>query len=250
MRGRLVAADSALQYAVAQTTPGWRGADVTLAELAERRGDHAEAARRASALVGAVRERRGGMDGGRPRRCGSRVSPAVARQCRRRCEARSPRSTPRTRPIRPISTRGCAPGELFLDEVQRARREVVVRRGAAQVAERRARAARAEPRRGVLRRRAVHCPARAARSPPIRRSSTRGWRRRALHLEAESYDSAATAARARARGGLVVDAGVVAARRDRVARAATRRSSVRRSRRRSGSTRGRPSSTPSSRKRR
>jgi tetratricopeptide (TPR) repeat protein len=51
MRGRLVAADSALQYAVAQKTPGWRGADVTLAELAENRGDHAEATRRATALV-------------------------------------------------------------------------------------------------------------------------------------------------------------------------------------------------------
>ena len=51
MRGRLVAADSALQYAVAQKTPGWRGADVMLAELAENRGDHAEATRRATALV-------------------------------------------------------------------------------------------------------------------------------------------------------------------------------------------------------
>ena len=51
MRGRLVAADSALQYAVAHTTPGWRGADVTLAELADNRGDHAEATRRATALV-------------------------------------------------------------------------------------------------------------------------------------------------------------------------------------------------------
>jgi tetratricopeptide (TPR) repeat protein len=51
MRGRLVAADSALQYAVANKTPGWRGADVTLAELADRRGDHAEATRRATALV-------------------------------------------------------------------------------------------------------------------------------------------------------------------------------------------------------
>jgi tetratricopeptide (TPR) repeat protein len=51
MRGRLVAADSALQYAVAQKTPGWRGASVTLAELAENRGDHAEATRRATALV-------------------------------------------------------------------------------------------------------------------------------------------------------------------------------------------------------
>jgi len=43
LRGRLAAADSALQYAVAHKTPGWRGADVTLAELAENRGDHAEA---------------------------------------------------------------------------------------------------------------------------------------------------------------------------------------------------------------
>jgi tetratricopeptide (TPR) repeat protein len=51
MRGRLAAADSALQYAVANTTPGWRRADVTLAELADRRGDHAEATRRASAIV-------------------------------------------------------------------------------------------------------------------------------------------------------------------------------------------------------
>jgi hypothetical protein len=51
MRGRLVAADSALQYAVAHKTPGWRGADATLAELAETHGDHAEATRRATALV-------------------------------------------------------------------------------------------------------------------------------------------------------------------------------------------------------
>ncbi|MBW8768297.1 MAG: tetratricopeptide repeat protein, partial [Gemmatimonadetes bacterium] len=51
MRGRLVAADSALQYAVANKTAGWRGADVALAELAERRGDHSEATRRANALV-------------------------------------------------------------------------------------------------------------------------------------------------------------------------------------------------------
>jgi tetratricopeptide (TPR) repeat protein len=51
MRGRLAAADSALQYAVAQKTPGWRGAEATLAELADDRGDHAEATRRATALV-------------------------------------------------------------------------------------------------------------------------------------------------------------------------------------------------------
>jgi tetratricopeptide (TPR) repeat protein len=51
MRGRLAAADSALRYAVANKTAGWRGAEATLAELADDRGDHAEATRRATALV-------------------------------------------------------------------------------------------------------------------------------------------------------------------------------------------------------
>ncbi|HKH90911.1 MAG TPA: tetratricopeptide repeat protein, partial [Gemmatimonadaceae bacterium] len=53
MRGRLAAADSALQDAVARQATGWRSAAVTLAELAERRGDHVDALRRASALTSA-----------------------------------------------------------------------------------------------------------------------------------------------------------------------------------------------------
>ena len=53
LRGRLAAADSALQDAVSRQAPGWRSAAVTLAELAERRGDHADATRRASALTSA-----------------------------------------------------------------------------------------------------------------------------------------------------------------------------------------------------
>ncbi|MDB4883332.1 MAG: hypothetical protein JWL95_2098 [Gemmatimonadetes bacterium] len=51
LRGRLAEADSALQDAVARQAPGWRAATVTLAELAERRGDHAEAARRAATIT-------------------------------------------------------------------------------------------------------------------------------------------------------------------------------------------------------
>jgi cellulose synthase operon protein C len=51
LRGRLVAADSALKDAVARQAPGWRSAAVTLAELAEGRGDPADAERRAQALT-------------------------------------------------------------------------------------------------------------------------------------------------------------------------------------------------------
>ena len=53
LRGRLAAADSALQDAEARQAPGWRSAAATLAELAERRGDHADATRRAQALTAA-----------------------------------------------------------------------------------------------------------------------------------------------------------------------------------------------------
>ena len=53
LRGRLAAADSALRDAVARQAPDWRVAAVTLAELAERRGDHAEATRQAQALTSA-----------------------------------------------------------------------------------------------------------------------------------------------------------------------------------------------------
>jgi len=53
LRGRLAAADSALQDAVSRQAPGWRSAAVTLAELAEQRGDHADATRRARALTAA-----------------------------------------------------------------------------------------------------------------------------------------------------------------------------------------------------
>ena len=53
LRGRLAAADSALQDAVARQAPGWRSAAATLAELADRRGDHADATRRAQALTAA-----------------------------------------------------------------------------------------------------------------------------------------------------------------------------------------------------
>ena len=56
LRGRLVAADSALQGAVARQAAGWRSAAVTLAELAERRGDHADAERRARALTSAYEQ--------------------------------------------------------------------------------------------------------------------------------------------------------------------------------------------------
>lgn len=51
MRGRLAAADSALTDAVSRQAPGWRSASVTLAELADRRGDHTGATRRAAELV-------------------------------------------------------------------------------------------------------------------------------------------------------------------------------------------------------
>ncbi len=53
LRGRLAAADSALRDAVTRQAPDWRTAAVTLAELAERRGDHAEATRQAQALTSA-----------------------------------------------------------------------------------------------------------------------------------------------------------------------------------------------------
>ena len=53
MRGRLAAADSALTDALTRQATGWRSASVTLAELADRRGDHADATRRASQLVSA-----------------------------------------------------------------------------------------------------------------------------------------------------------------------------------------------------
>jgi cytochrome c-type biogenesis protein CcmH/NrfG len=56
LRGRLVAADSALQSAVARQAAGWRSAAVTLAELGERRGDHADAERRARALTSAYEQ--------------------------------------------------------------------------------------------------------------------------------------------------------------------------------------------------
>ncbi|MFL5618350.1 MAG: tetratricopeptide repeat protein [Gemmatimonadaceae bacterium] len=60
LRGRLVAADSALEDAVARQAPGWRSAAATLAELAERRGDHDDATRRARALTSAYEQSAGG----------------------------------------------------------------------------------------------------------------------------------------------------------------------------------------------
>ncbi|MEO6527314.1 MAG: tetratricopeptide repeat protein [Gemmatimonadaceae bacterium] len=51
MRGRLTEADSVLQDAVKKQAPEWRTASVTLAELAERRGNHAEAIRRAGTIA-------------------------------------------------------------------------------------------------------------------------------------------------------------------------------------------------------
>jgi len=56
LRGRLAAADSALRDAVARQAPGWRSAAVALAELAERRGDHDDATRRARALTSAYEQ--------------------------------------------------------------------------------------------------------------------------------------------------------------------------------------------------
>ena len=53
LRGRLAAADSALKDAVARQAPGWRSAEVALAELAQRRGDQADATRRAAAITAA-----------------------------------------------------------------------------------------------------------------------------------------------------------------------------------------------------
>ena len=50
-RGHLVAADSAYQRAIASNSADHRLAAVALAEFAERRGDHVEAARRARAIV-------------------------------------------------------------------------------------------------------------------------------------------------------------------------------------------------------
>jgi tetratricopeptide (TPR) repeat protein len=56
LRGRLAAADSALRDAVSRQVPDWHAAAVTLAELAERRGDHAEATRQAQALTSAYEQ--------------------------------------------------------------------------------------------------------------------------------------------------------------------------------------------------
>ncbi|HEU4723266.1 MAG TPA: hypothetical protein VFS59_18025 [Gemmatimonadaceae bacterium] len=53
LRGRLTAADSALKDAVARQATGWRSAAVALAELAARRGDLADATRRAAELTSA-----------------------------------------------------------------------------------------------------------------------------------------------------------------------------------------------------
>ncbi|MEO8562889.1 MAG: tetratricopeptide repeat protein [bacterium] len=53
MRGRLTQADSVLQDVASRQAPGWRVATVALAELAERRGDHADAARRAQTITAA-----------------------------------------------------------------------------------------------------------------------------------------------------------------------------------------------------
>ena len=53
MRGRLAQADSVLQDVASRQAPGWRVASVALAELAERRGDHADAARRAERISSA-----------------------------------------------------------------------------------------------------------------------------------------------------------------------------------------------------
>src|SRR4249919_1421716 len=53
MRGRLAQADSVLRDVESRQAPGWRVATVALAELSERRGDHAEAARRAQRITGA-----------------------------------------------------------------------------------------------------------------------------------------------------------------------------------------------------
>jgi tetratricopeptide (TPR) repeat protein len=53
MRGRLAAADSALQRAVSSQSEDWRSAAVTLAELAQRRGDDGDAMRRAEAITSA-----------------------------------------------------------------------------------------------------------------------------------------------------------------------------------------------------
>jgi cytochrome c-type biogenesis protein CcmH/NrfG len=51
MRGRLAEADSALRAAIARQSAGWRSASIALAELAERRGEHIDAARAAAALT-------------------------------------------------------------------------------------------------------------------------------------------------------------------------------------------------------
>jgi cytochrome c-type biogenesis protein CcmH/NrfG len=53
MRGRLAAADSSLQRAVSSGSEDWRSAAVTLAELAQRRGDDADALRRAATITSA-----------------------------------------------------------------------------------------------------------------------------------------------------------------------------------------------------
>jgi tetratricopeptide (TPR) repeat protein len=53
MRGRLAAADSALQRAVSSQSDDWRSAAATLAELAQRRGNDAEATQRAEAITSA-----------------------------------------------------------------------------------------------------------------------------------------------------------------------------------------------------
>jgi len=53
MRGRIAQADSVLGDVERRQGAGWRVASVTLAELAERRGDHTEAARRAQRITAA-----------------------------------------------------------------------------------------------------------------------------------------------------------------------------------------------------
>ena len=170
MRGRLAEADSTLKSVVARQAPGWRGANVTLAEMAERRGDHADATRRATAHDRRVRARvRAAGRSSDQRRGGPSLPAPRARQRRRRCAARSPRSTRRTRPTTTNLDARLRAGELLPRQVQRAGREGVVRRQCSSARRTNARALLGpEPRGELLRRRRRRhpCSARASRRTP------------------------------------------------------------------------------------
>ena len=249
MRGRLVAADSALQYAV-------RAHDARLARRrrhAGRAGGRSRRSRRGDAARDRARRSR--------TRAGRRGRPTItSRQGVRICcssRGNAERGAERARRVRrrvrrrtrPISTRGCARASCSSTSTTRPTRRRRSRKCCA-TAPNDARALLGlSQRRGVLRRRAVRLPCSAARSPPTLARATRGWprrrctwrRRRTIRRRRRRAPrSRWTPRRCRAWSMLGAIAWL----------AVIRRIIARRSRRRVGSIRGRPSSTSSSPKRR